>query len=317
MAVTTGAYPPSGTNAVATTATSAAKFIPELWSDEIIAAYKANLVLGSTVTQFPHQGRKGSVINIPSPTRTTANAKTANTSVTLIQNVEGEITLTINKHYEYSRLIEDFAMVQSLDSLRTFYTDDAGYALATQIDTDLHLVAESFQTGTTTDKAYDTGVIGGDGSTAYTDAADNASALTDAGIRQVIQTLDDQNVPQAQRFLVIPPVAKNTLLGLARFTEQAFVGEVGAANSIRNGRIGSIYGVEVLVSTNCVTTKTNSNRVCVMYHRSAMALATQLGVRVQTQYKQEYLSTLLTGDVLYGVTELRNDGGVAIVIPGS
>jgi hypothetical protein len=45
-------------------------------------------------------------------------------------------------------------------------------------------------------------------------------------------------------------------------------------------------------------------------------LVEQLGIRVQTQYKQEYLGTLLTADTLYGVGELRDDSAVALIIPG-
>ena len=41
----------------------------------------------------------------------------------------------------------------------------------------------------------------------------------------------------------------------------------------------------------------------------------QLGVRVQTQYKQEHLGTLLTADTLYGTGELRDKSAVALVVP--
>ena len=117
-----------GTNHVAKT--EAANFIPELWSDDTIVAYKANLVLGNLVSKISHTGQKGSVIHIPAPTRGSASAKSAETQVTLIANTEGKIDVTIDQHYEYSRLIEDIVEVQALDSLRRFYTDDAGYALA-------------------------------------------------------------------------------------------------------------------------------------------------------------------------------------------
>lgn len=296
--------------------TQAAVFIPELWSDEVVAAYKANLVLAAVVTNFNHQGKKGDTLHLPAPTRGSASAKAAGTVVTTIQNTEGEVTITINKHYEYSRLIEDIASVQALDSLRMFYTDDAGFALATQVDTDLVQLGRSLQGGNGT-AAYNTGVIAGDGTTAYTDGTNNASDITDAGIRTVIQTLDDANVPQRNRVLVIPPVAKKDLLGLSRFTEQAFVGEVGMANSIRNGRLGNIYGTEVFVSTNCDTTTTSSNRVALLMHQSALALVMQVDIRTQTQYKQEYLADLLTADTLYGVGELRDGAGVAMVMPGT
>ena len=110
----------------ATGTTQAAVFIPELWSDEVIAAYKANLVLAALVTLFNHQGKKGDTLHLPTPARGAASAKVTNTLVDPIQSTETETTITIASHYEYSRLIEDIAAVQALDSLRQFYTDDAG-----------------------------------------------------------------------------------------------------------------------------------------------------------------------------------------------
>ena len=105
--------------------TEAANFIPELWSNEVIAAYKENLVLGQLVTRMNHKGKKGDTVHIPSPTRGNASAKAHATQVTLINNVEGVVNVTIDRHFEYSRLIEDLADVQGLSSLRRFYVDDA------------------------------------------------------------------------------------------------------------------------------------------------------------------------------------------------
>jgi hypothetical protein len=74
----TGAFPPVvTTNEVSVGITHAANFIPEVWSNETIASYKANLVLAGLVTTFPFSGRKGDTFHIPSPTRGAANAKGA------------------------------------------------------------------------------------------------------------------------------------------------------------------------------------------------------------------------------------------------
>jgi HK97 family phage major capsid protein len=118
------------------TNTTAATFIPELWSDEIIAAYKQNLVMANLVSKMSFKGKKGDTLHIPKPTRGTAAAKAASTQVTLQAATETEIQVLVNKHYEYSRLIEDITEAQALASLRQFYTSDAGYALAKQVDTD-------------------------------------------------------------------------------------------------------------------------------------------------------------------------------------
>jgi len=295
---------PSVTNA------TAAVFIPELWSDEIIAAYKQNLVMANLVSKMSFKGKKGDTLHIPKPTRGNASVKASEAQVTLQAATETEVQVLVNKHYEYSRLIEDITEVQALSSLRKFYTGDAGYALAKQVDTDLIQLGRDAQGGNGT-IAYDKAVIGGDGSTLYTGA--NESAITDAGIRKVIQTLDDADVPMDGRCLVLPPVARNVMMGLARFTEQAFVGEVGGNNTIRNGEIGNVYGVKVYVSTNCETA-TGDARIGMMFHKDAFVLAEQMGVRSQTQYKQEYLATLFTSDMLYGVKELRDEAAVAIAM---
>ena len=289
---------------------TAATFIPELWSDEIIAAYKTNLVMANLVSKMSFKGKKGDTLHIPKPTRGSASLKAASNQVTLQAANESEVQVLVNKHYEYSRLIEDITEVQALASLRKFYTSDAGYALAKQVDTDLLQLGRGVKGGDGT-IAYDKAVIGSDGSTLYTGA--NESALTDAGIRKVIQTLDDADVPMDGRVLVLPPVARNVMLGLARFTEQAFVGETGGGNSIRNGEIGNVYGVKVFVSTNCETA-TGAARIGLMFHKDAFVLAEQMGVRSQTQYKQEYLGTLFTSDMLYGVKELRDEAAVAIAM---
>jgi hypothetical protein len=135
----------------------------------------------------------------------------------------------------------------------------------------------------------------------------------------MIQTLDDADVPFNNRTLVIPPVEKNSLMGISRFTEQAFVGEVGAGNTIRNGRLGDIYGVDIYVSTACpaitATDTSTDYRVGMLLHKDAFVLATQLGVRSQAQYKQEYLGHLYTSDTIYGTAVLRDEAGIAFVVP--
>ena len=307
-----------GTNHV--TVTTAATFIPEIWSDEIVAAYKRNLVAANLIKKMNFKGKKGDTVHIPSPTRGSASAKAASTQVTLIAATETEVNVSINKHYEYSRMIEDIVEAQALSSLRSFYTDDAGYALAKQVDTDLIRLGRLAQGGT--GARYSGAFIGSDGTTAYSYTTDNQAALTDAAIRRSIQRLDDSDVPMDGRFFIVPPASRNTLMGLARFTEQAFVGEQGGSNTIRNGEIGDVYGVKVYVSTNCDTANdaedgtgtAQAARIALMGHKDAYVLVEQQGIRSQTQYKQEYLGTLFTADTLYGVAELRDYSSVALAV---
>ena len=297
------------------TKTTAATFIPEIWSDEVVAAYKKHLVAANLFKKMSFKGKKGDTVNIPSPTRGAASVKAASTAVTLIAATETNIPVLIDKHYEYSRFIEDIVEVQALSSLRRFYTDDAGYSLAKQIDTDMVQLGRTFNGGAAT-AAYTGGYAGGDGTTAYVAGSNNQSALTDAAIRRTIQRLDDNDVPTDGRFFMIPPSARNTLMGLDRYTAMDFVGEAGNANTIRNGQIGNLYGMPVYVTSNCDTTSGSAAaRVALMGHKDAAVLVEQLGIRSQTQYKQDYLSTLYTSDTIYGVKELRDNSAFALVVP--
>lgn len=294
------------------TNTTAATFIPELWSDEIVAAYKKSLVLANLVNKMPMRGKKGDTIHIPKPTRGSASAKAASTQVTLQASTESEIVVSIDKHYEYSRLIEDITEVQALASLRRFYTDDAGYALAKQVDTDLFAEATS-----TFSKYY---MDASTGLTAYAaDTVTTSDIFSDTGFRGAIQLLDDADVPMDNRVLVVPPSAVNTLRGIDRYVSSDFVDGRG----VQTGKIGTIYGIDVYVSTNCPVIETAADnsvstvdtRGAVLMHKDALVFAEQQGVRSQTQYKQEYLSTLFTSDTLYGVQTMRSEAGIIIAVP--
>ena len=312
------------------TTTTNATFIPEIWADEVIASFKENLVLAARVTEFNHTGKKGDTINVPNFARGSASAKAAETQVTLITNTETNTAISINQHWEYSRMIEDIVATQGLDSFRMAYTDDAGHSLAKLVDTYLMNRFMALNGGTAptfeadndyADSNFGGGAVSGaDGSTAFDGGADTGVGdITDEGIRQMIFTLDDADVPQSERSLVLPPVCKKDLLGIARYTEQAFVGEQGMSNSIRNGVIGDVYGVPVFVSTNCPFDRGGSvdARMGIMFHRSAVALATQMDVRTQTQYKQEYLGDLFTADHLFGASELRDNAAIPFAVPAA
>ena len=303
---------PLGTNNV--TVTTAAKFIPEIWSDEIVAAYKKNLVLANVINKMNFRGKKGDTVHVPKPTRGTASAKVASSQVTLIAATEDEVVISIDKHFEYSRLIEDIVSVQALASLRRFYTDDAGYALGVQTDSDIWTLFKSIGNGNGS-SYQNSGVYEFSSTTAVAYDGTVGSAFNDAGFRKAIQILDDADTPMDGRSFVIPPVLRNTLMGTNRYTEQAFTGEVGAANTIRNGRVGNLYGIEVYISSNAPSLESGAARLAGLFHRDAFTLVEQLGVRSQTQYKQEWLADLLTADTLYGVKTVRTDAAVGLVVP--
>jgi hypothetical protein len=304
------------------TVTTAATFIPELWSDEVIASYQKNLVLANLVTRINHKGKKGDTINIPTPVRGSATSKGENSLVKIQGDTHGNTALSIDKHYEYSVLIEDMAEVQALSSLRRFYTEDAGYALSTQVDLDLFNKAAALNGGNGT-----AGNSGWNKAQVFTNAGvlsdwdrsgtGNAISLAtggDAAIRGMIEKLDLADVPQDGRAIVLTPRQYTDMLGIQRYTEQAFIGD---GNAIKTGKVGQIYGVDVYVTNAMGTTQCATGSVVhdigLVLHKDAMALVEQLGVRSQSSYMQEYLGDLYTADTIYGVGEMRDASGFAFV----
>ena len=263
------------------TTTTSAVFIPEIWSDEVIATYKKNLVVANLVQNLNHQGKKGVPIHIPKPGRNDASAKVANSDVTAITDTATEILVTIDQHYEWSMYIEDIAELQALNSMRRFYTDDAGYALARNVDSAL--------------------ITAMDGASALSGGNAVISSVTDwdASILQAIENLNDNDVPVNDRALVVTPSCMTALMSTDRFTEQQFIGD---GNAIRTGNIGNIYGIPVFMSTQVGT---GSTEKAFLFQKDSTVLATQQSVRTQTQYKQEKLADLLTADTVYGTKVVR------------
>ena len=231
------------------------------------------------------KGKKGDTINVPKPVRNDAAQKIEESQVTLVANATSTKQILIDQHWEYSKLIEDITSIQALSSMRKFYTEDAGYSLAKQVDSDL---IQSAIDGWTVQ-------IGQGGGATFDDQL----------FRDAIQALDDADVPMDGRKLVIPPVTRNSIMGIDRYVSSDFVNGRGVVN----GKIGELYGVDIYVSTNLPPLLARSPAF-VPHGRSV--IAEQMGIRTQTQYKQEYLADLMTADILYGEDVYREDNGVVI-----
>jgi|TARA_B110000211_G_C14025047_1_gene529407 HK97 family phage major capsid protein len=299
---------PSQTGAVDTA--RAGTFIPEIWSDEIVAAYQANLVLANLVKKMSMTGKKGDTIHIPKPTRGVAAAKVAKTAVTIQADTESEVQVVIDKHFEYSRMIEDIVEAQALSSLRQFYTGDAGYALAKQVDDSLFTLGKSFGDGDGSDWTNSATFIPTTTGLAAYAGAGTTAAFNDNAFRALIQKMDDADVPMDNRAFVVPPSLRNAIMGVERYVSSDFVDGRG----VQNGKIGNLYGVDVFVTSNCPLTHSTTVKAAFLVHKDTMVMAEQQGIRSQTQYKQEFLGTLYTADTLYGVKTLRPESGFVLAV---
>jgi hypothetical protein len=290
--MTTGAFNSGNVNVGAT---AASVFRPNIWSKEVLMFVKEELVLLPLIKHYDADVKSGGqTLEIPNVSSITANLKQSNTVVTLNYNTETKTTITLDKHYESSFLVEDLVKVQSVYDTRSDYTKAAAYAIAEKVDSIIATAMTSAFTG------Y--GAFG--------------TALNDNLILTVNRYLTEALAPRTDRSIVVHPKGEAEMLAIDKYVRYDALGaggNGGDGNSIKTGKIGQIYGAEVFVTTNLVYLDTATDEYSsLFFHKEAFAVAMQMEPRTQAQYKQEHLGWLITVDVLFGLKALRSNFGFVL-----
>lgn len=272
------------------TTTTLTNFRPNVWSREAIVARESTLVLLPRIKHYDRDIKNyGQTVEIPNVSNLTANVKAANTAVTLNAPAENKKTITINNHYECSFLLEDMADAQSIIDAASEYTAKTGYAIAEKIDTTI--VDEITDLATYSAGAYGT-------------------ALNDTTILVANRYLDDAKVPSTGRTLAVTPQGKQEMLAIDKYVRYD---ALGTGTAIVNGKIGTIYDLEVVMSHNLrVTAATPTENNNLLFHKDACGVAVQKDIKFESQRKTEYLGTLYVSSALWGVEMLRTDHAVIV-----
>lgn len=283
---TTGAF---GSGNVNIGKTAASAFLPDVWSKEVLMFVKKNLVLLPLIKHYDADvSSSGQTLEIPNVSSISANLKSQNTMVTLNYNTETKTTITLNKHYESSFIVEDLVKAQSAYDLRSDYTQAAAYAIAEKVDSN----------------------IATDMTSSFTKYGAPGTPINDTVILAVNRYLSENKAPRTDRALVVHPKGEAELLAIDKFVRYD---ALGTGEAIKNGKLGTIYGADVFMSQNLVYLDTATDEYNhLFFHKEAWAVAMQMEPRTQAQYKQEYLGWLVTVDVLYGTAALRSGFGFVI-----
>lgn len=294
---------PTGTE----TSTTLAELIPLKWGEKINDFFKLKLMIADFFTDRSAElADGGSALYTPNLTEMTANSKTAATAVTLNQPTETKITLSVNQWYEVSFAIEDREAAQVKHSyyLQEKYAMNAGYTMAKKLEVALASLFAGFST-----------TVGA-----------STTNLADSEIRAAINALESVGIDTTSdvAFFVSPAVFWKQIQNIDKFSL--------AINSPVNDPTAktpkaTLYGIPVYVSNNIQYVSGTTGRANALAHRDALHFATsplgsggsmgssmtgKYGVRVQSHYIPEYLSTVTTADLLYGVIENRDNAGVLI-----
>lgn len=289
------------------TATTLASFIPEMWGERINDFFRSKLVMANFfVDRSSELSEGGDILYTPNMTEMAATAKSDATAVTLVSPTDTKVTLTVNQWFECSFAVEDRDAAQMK---RSYYTQEkyamgAGYSVAKKLEV---AIAELFDNFAQT-------------------VGTSVAVLLDSDIRAAINFLTVAEVDTTQdcAFFVAPAVFWKQVQNLDKF---ALAINSPGNNPAFKSPVASLYGIPVYISTNIQYISGTTGRANALAHKDAIHWASsplgagsagpsvtgKHGVRVQSNYIPEYLSTVTTADILYGVIENRDTSGVYVL----
>lgn len=288
--------------------TTLAEIIPELWGEKINDFFKLKLMLADFFTDRSDElANGGSALYTPNLTEMSAASKSNAAAVTLNAPTETKVTLTVDQWYEVSFAIEDREAAQAKHSyyIQEKYAMNAGYTMAKTLEVAIATLFSGFSNS-----------VGA-----------STTNLADSEIRQAIATLESAGIDTTTdvAFFLSPNVFWRQVQNIDKFSL--------AINSPVNDPTAktpraTLYGIPVYVSNNIQYVSGTTGRYNALAHKDAIHFATsplgsggsmgssvtgKYGVRVQSNYIPEYLSTVTTADLLYGVVENRDNAGVKIL----
>lgn len=220
------------------------------------------------------------------PTLTTNDISTTDGSYAATEISPTTATITINKWKSVAADIVDIVDAQSVLQWETEFSEAFGKAIGQKQDDDVLALVASLTTN-----VIDAGAGG---------------PFSDAVVLQATRSLDDLEVPKDDRTWGLAPIAQADLLQLPKFTEAANTG-FSKGVQVGDGKIASLYGTQVVVTTRITTTA--SKRDNVLFHKEAFGVAMQRDFKLEKFMRQQF-STPYAGSALYGVAILRDNHAV-------
>jgi len=215
----------------------------------------------------------GDVLHIPTVQEVATATKAVNTGVAYTVATETDIDLAIDQHIYGAKLFEDLAMIQSNEQLFDKYAQSMAYGLAKAVDTKIEALLQTI--GTNQDLAAN-------------------NSMSNADVETALGTLISNDIPADECAFFVNPLIYADLLNAKAFVASGSSAGVGfgADNAAMNsGQVGMLFGIPVMTSSLIPTTSSDGIEVGYLVHKSAIAVAVQQDIRVQSEYSVDYLGT--------------------------
>lgn len=244
-------YPVSG--AFATSPAYSGSFIPALWSGKLNAKFYTATVFGEIANtnwegEISGLGDTLIVNNIPD---IAIQPYTVGTTLNYQVPAPNTIQMVVDQGFYFAFQVNDLLDLQAKPNLMDTFANDAAMQMKIKIDATV-LYNTVFNTTYGTFSTVNKGATAGKNSAAYNLGTDTAPVtLTASNILQVITSLsavlDEQNVPESDRWLLIDPTTRQILMN-SNLGQAQFMGD--STSILRNGKIGIIDRFTVYVSNN-------------------------------------------------------------------
>jgi hypothetical protein len=290
-------------------------FIPEIWSGKLIENFYDATVL-SAISNTDYEGeirRMGDTVNIRTQPNITIREYVKGQNL-IVENPDSpKLQLLIDKGEYFSCIEDDIDRVQSDVKLMDMWSKDASEQMKVKIDqrvlTDMLPDIAAANKGATAGQqsaAFNLGTTG----SPLTVTKDGASATTPV-IDLIVDmgtVLDEANVPESDRYLVIPA----RMAGLIKKSELKDASLTGDSTSpVRNGRLGMIDRFTLYVSHNLSVSSGKTSIIA--GHKMGFTFASQM-TEMETIRAQSTFGNIVRGLQVYGYKVVKPEALAQAVV---
>lgn len=255
-------------------------FTPRIWAASMLVRLRKTLVHAMTVNR-DYEGEiraYGDTVYINEISDVSVSNYTKNGTITWGTLDSAQKALLIDQAKSFNFVVDDIDRAQNRPAVMASAMDNAAYQIAKTVDDHL--------------------------ADLYVQAGNSVTALT-VSVGAVLQNLsnmqlalDDADVPPEGRFLPIPPWYNQHLVMAATGAVSATgVPKVFDDGIIRNGYVGTLFGFDLLLTTNVDNNGTVWNLMG--YHRMAITHAAQIA-SVEAVRPDDRFADGVKGLYLYG-----------------
>ncbi len=269
-------------------------FNPTIWSAKLFVRLRKALVFGTMVNN-DYEGEitaMGDSVKINEIGPVNINDYTKYSAISWQQLTSAQKTLVIDQAKTFSFTIDDIDTAQNNPKVMNGAMDEAAYGMADVID---QYIANFWSQAGITNSTY----LGTSSSPISVSSGNVILTLS-----YMSRYMSENNVPEANRIVVVPPwVHQKLLLAEVGGISATAVPKVFDDGALTRGYVGDALGFRVVLSNNVDTSATAVSAI-MAFNRSAISYAGQIS-KIQAVSRESYFDTGVKGLYVYGAKVVR------------